>query len=261
MDLGLNGKRALVLGASRGLGAACAKALAREGATVIAAARSIDDTKTWIGKEEASVAARLTAEKLDLADRASVDALADRLLHDGGVDILVNNSGGPPPGAAAEIALDLWQQQFSAMAGHLFHLTGRLLAPMLERGWGRIITIASSGVEQPIPNLALSNGLRMAVLGWSKTLAAEVAAKGVTVNLVLPGRIHTDRVDQLDGAAAAKQGKSRDEVAKASQAMIPMGRYGRPEEFADAVAFLASARAGYITGSKLRVDGGMIRGV
>lgn len=261
MDLGLNGKRALVLGASRGLGAACARALAREGATVIAAARSVDDTKSWIAAEDTPAAARLMAEKLDLSDRESVDALADSLLHDGGVDILVNNSGGPPPGAAAEITLDLWQQQFAAMAGHLFHLTGRLLPMMLERGWGRVITIASSGVEQPIPNLALSNSLRMAVLGWSKTLAAEVAPRGVTVNLVLPGRIHTDRVDQLDGTAAAKQGKSREEIAKASQATIPMGRYGRPEEFADAVAFLASTRASYITGSTLRVDGGMIRSV
>src|SRR3546814_493803 len=145
------------------------------------------------------------------------------------------------------------------MAGHLVHLNGRLLPAMLERGWGRIITIASSGVEQPIPNLALSNGIRMAVLGWSKTLAGEVAAQGITVNMVLPGRIHTDRVDQLDLVAAEKQGKSRDEVARASQATIPMGRYGRPEEFADAVTFLASTRAGYITGAKLRVDGGMIR--
>lgn len=260
MDLGLNGKRALVLGASRGLGAACAKALAREGATVVAAARSVDDTRAWIAQEAPEVAARLSAAKLDLSDRASIDAVTDGLLPQG-VDILVNNSGGPPPGAAADIGLDLWQQQFTAMAGHIFHLTGRLLPGMLERGWGRVITIASSGIEQPIPNLALSNGLRMAVLGWSKTLAAEVAPNGVTVNLVLPGRIHTDRVDQLDGAAAAKQGKSREEVAKASQATIPMGRYGRPEEFADAVAFLASARASYITGSKLRVDGGMIRGL
>lgn len=260
MDLGLKGKRALVLGASRGLGAATAQALAREGATVIAAARSVDDAKAWIAKEARDVAGRLSALKLDLSDRGSVEALADALLP-AGVDILVNNSGGPPPGAAAEIALDLWHQQFAAMAGHIFHLTGRLLPAMLERGWGRIITIASSGVEQPIPNLALSNGLRMAVLGWSKTLAAEVAAKGVTVNLVLPGRIHTDRVDQLDTAAATKQGKSREEIAKASQATIPMARYGRPEEFADAVAFLASMRASYITGSKLRVDGGMIRGL
>lgn len=261
MDLGLTGKRALVLGSSRGLGAAVARTLAREGATVIAAARSVQDTKTWIAAEAPDVAVRLSAHALDLSDRASVDALADAVLAQAGVDILVNNSGGPPPGAAAEIALDLWQTQFAAMAGHLFHLSSRLLPPMLARGWGRIITIASSGIEQPIPNLALSNGLRMAVLGWSKTLAAEVAPKGVTVNLVLPGRIHTDRVDQLDQAAATKQGKSRDDVAKASQAAIPMGRYGRPEEFADAVAFLASERAGYITGTKLRVDGGMIRGV
>ncbi|WP_341895438.1 SDR family oxidoreductase [Ferrovibrio terrae] len=261
MDLGLTGKRALVLGSSRGLGAAVARTLAREGATVIAAARSVQDTKAWIAAEAPDVAVRLSAHALDLSDRASVDALADAVLAQAGVDILVNNSGGPPPGAAAEIALELWQTQFAAMAGHLFHLSGRLLPPMLARGWGRIITIASSGIEQPIPNLALSNGLRMAVLGWSKTLAAEVAPKGVTVNLVLPGRIHTDRVDQLDQAAASKQGKSRDDVAKASQAAIPMGRYGRPEEFADAVAFLASERAGYITGTKLRVDGGMIRGV
>jgi 3-oxoacyl-[acyl-carrier protein] reductase len=261
MDLGLSGKRALVLGGSRGLGAACARGLAREGATVIAAARNVDDARAWIAKEAPDVTARLSALSLDLSARASVDALADALLKDGGVDILVNNSGGPPPGAASEIGLELWLKQFEAMAGHLFHLTGRLLPPMLERGWGRVITIASSGIEQPIPNLALSNGIRMAVLGWSKTLSAEVAPKGVTVNMVLPGRIHTDRVDQLDGAAAAKQGKSREDIAKASQAAIPMARYGKPEEFSDAVVFLASARASYITGTKLRVDGGMIRGV
>lgn len=261
MDLGLSGKRALVLGASRGLGAAVARNLAREGASVIAAARSEADTRAWIAQEAPDVAARLSAARLDLADRATVDALVDALLQDGGVDIVVNNSGGPPPGPAASIALEQWLKQFEAMAGHIFHLNGRLLPAMLERGWGRIVTIASSGVEQPIPNLALSNGIRMAVLGWSKTLAAEVAAKGVTVNLVLPGRIHTDRVDQLDQVAADKQGKSRDEVARASQATIPMGRYGRPEEFADAVTFLASERASYITGAKIRVDGGMIRGL
>lgn len=261
MDLGLTGKRALVLGGSRGLGAACARGLAREGAVVIAAARSQQDAKAWIDRETPEVAQRLSTHALDLSSRASVDALADAVLAQGGVDILVNNSGGPPPGPAAGMALELWLKQFEAMAGHLFHLTGRLLPPMLERSWGRVITIASSGIEQPIANLALSNGIRMAVLGWSKTLSAEVAAQGVTVNLVLPGRIHTDRVDQLDQAAATKQGKSREDVAKASQALIPAGRYGKPEEFADAVVFLASQRASYITGSKLRVDGGMIRGV
>ena len=261
MDLGLTGKRALVLGGSRGLGAAVARGLAREGASVIAAARSETDAKAWIAQEAPEVAQRLGVHALDLSDRASVDALADAVLAQGGVDILVNNSGGPPPGPAAGTGLDLWLKQFEAMAGHLFHLTGRLLPPMLAQGWGRVITITSSGIEQPIPNLALSNGIRMAVLGWSKTLSAEVAAQGVTVNLVLPGRIHTDRVDQLDQAAATKQGKSREDVARASQALIPTGRYGKPEEFADAVVFLSSTRASYITGSKLRVDGGMIRGV
>ena len=134
----------------------------------------------------------------DLSDLASIDALADAVLARGGVDILINNSGGPPPGLAATTSRGDWLVQFEAMAANLFHLTGRLLPGMRERRWGRIMTIASSGVEQPIPNLALSNGIRAAVVGWSKTLASEVAADGVTVNVVLPGRIQTSRVDELD---------------------------------------------------------------
>jgi len=179
----------------------------------------------------------------------------------GPTDILVNNGGGPPPGAAASMPLEQWTHYFEIMAAHLFHLTGRLLPSMLERGWGRIISIASSGVEQPIPNLALSNAVRAALLGWSKTLAGEVAARGVTVNVVLPGRIHTDRVDELDQAAAEKQGKSRAQVAHESANSIPAARYGRPEEFGDVIAFLASTRASYVTGAKIRVDGGMIRSI
>jgi 3-oxoacyl-[acyl-carrier protein] reductase len=261
MDFGLSGKRALVLGASRGLGQAIARGLAREGATVLAAARDEEGIKAWAAQEAADVASRVHAVKLDLSDRASVDALADKVLADKGVDVLVNNTGGPPPGGALDVNIDHWTQQFQTMAAHIFHLTGRLLPPMMERGWGRIITVASSGIEQPIPNLALSNGIRMAILGWSKTLASEVAGKGVTVNMVLPGRIQTARLEQLDQANADKQGKTREEIAKYMVGLIPAARYGTPEEFANAAVFLASQQASYITGVKLRVDGGMVRGV
>jgi 3-oxoacyl-[acyl-carrier protein] reductase len=132
---------------------------------------------------------------------------------------------------------------------------------MRERGWGRILTIASSGVVQPIPNLVISNALRSSIVGWSKTLASEVAKEGITVNLVLPGRIQTDRVEELDAANAKAQGKSIEDIAAAAQAGIPAGRYGRVEEFADTVCFLASERASYITGAMIRVDGGAVRSV
>lgn len=261
MDLGIANRRALVLGASRGLGAASARALLAEGATVIAAARNEARIQEWIAALPEDQRARARAMPLDLADRGSVDRLADAVLAEGGVDILVNNSGGPPPGTARDATLGQWTTQFAMMAGHLFHLTQRLLPAMEERGWGRIITIGSSGIEQPIPNLGLSNGIRSAVLGWSKTLATEVAAKGITVNMVLPGRIQTERIDELDNANANKQGKPVEDIAAAARAQIPVGRYGRPEEFADAVAFLASERAAYITGTKIRVDGGQTRSV
>ncbi len=256
MDLQIKGKRALVMGASRGLGRAVAEGLLAEGVEVIAVARKTDGITAWGAGNPA-----LTAVAADLSDLASIDALADLVLARGGVDILVNNSGGPPPGAAAATARAAWIGQFEAMAANLFHLTGRLLPGMRERRWGRIITIASSGVEQPIANLALSNGIRAAVVGWSKTLAAEVAADGVTVNIVMPGRIQTTRVDELDAAAASRTDSTLDAVRKASAAAIPAGRYGLPEEFASMVVYLASQQASYVTGSRLRVDGGSIRSI
>jgi 3-oxoacyl-[acyl-carrier protein] reductase len=261
MDLGIAGKHALVLGASRGLGAAAARVLAFEGAQVIAVARSTELTQGWRDELPADIGARIHPLAADLTQRAQVDRLVEQARQIGSPDILINNSGGPPPGSAAGMTVEQWSSYFQSMAAHLFHLTSRLLPSMLERGWGRVISIASSGVEQPIPNLALSNAIRAALIGWSKTLASEVAARGVTVNVVLPGRIHTDRVNELDEAAAHKQGKSRAQVAQESVNSIPAGRYGRPEEFGDVIAFLASARASYVTGSKIRVDGGMIRSI
>jgi 3-oxoacyl-[acyl-carrier protein] reductase len=251
MDYGIAGKRALVLGGSRGLGAASARALADEGVEVWVAARSAEAGTPGEG---------ITALPLDLADPASIAALVARLAAEGNIDILVNNSGGPAPGPAQGQAGAGWAAAFASMAQSIFAITDAVLPGMLARGWGRIITIGSSGVVQPIAGLALSNGVRGAVAGWSKTLAGEVAAKGVTVNMVLPGRIDTDRVRQIDAGKAKSTGASVEAVQNASLAEIPAGRYGRPEEFAAAVAFLASRQASYITGSMLRVDGGMIRG-
>ena len=140
-------------------------------------------------------------------------------------------------------------------------LTDRVLPSMRARRWGRIVTSTSSGVVAPIPNLAVSNALRLSLVGWSKTLAREVAADGITANIILPGRIATDRIRFLDEQKAKREGKPLEAVVAESTASIPAGRYGRPEEYGDAVAFLASQRASYITGSIIRVDGGYIASI
>lgn len=260
MDLRIRGKRALVLGSSQGLGRAIATALAAEGAAVTIVGRDglkLEGVAREIG---VTIGSTPSIEIVDFADAASVEALALKLLAQE-TDILVNNGGGPPPGPIAAVAADVWRRQFEAMLNAPFRITAAVLPGMRQRRWGRVVNVVSSGVEQPIPNLGISNTLRLSMIGWAKTLSAEVAAEGVTVNSVVPGRIHTSRVDELDAAAAARSGHTPAAIAEASRARIPVGRYGRPEEFADAVAFLASDRASYITGSTIRVDGGMIQSI
>lgn len=266
MDLGLKDKRALVMGSTRGIGQAIAAGLAAEGAAVAVCGRKLDDAEASAesinaaAKAEGAGTARAYA--LDLSDNASVTALIDSVGRDfGGVDIVLCNGGGPPPGPVAEVTPDSWAAQFNTMFVNQTRVVNAFLPGMRESGWGRILVVSSSGVVQPIINLGMSNALRASLIGWSKTLSNEVAADGVTVNAILPGRIHTSRVDELDASASKRLGKPVDQIARDSKALIPMGRYGTVEEFADVAVFMLSARAGYMTGGVVRVDGGMIKGV
>ncbi len=262
MDLGLSDKRALVLGGTRGLGRGIAEALAAEGASVALSgrdAKSVDAVAAEIAQRHGTAAHGFAA---DLADAAAVAAMCDGVANAlGGIDCLVLNSGGPPPGPLAETAAETWTAQFRAMALSQFEVANAFLPGMRKRGWGRILVTASSGGVQPIANLGISNVLRAGLGSWVKTLSNELGPDGVTVNQIQPGRIHTERVDEIDRSAAGRLGKSVEEIAAASRATIPLGRYGRVEEYAAAAVFLLSERASYITGATLRVDGGYIKAV
>ncbi|MDB5412042.1 MAG: family NAD(P)-dependent oxidoreductase [Rubritepida sp.] len=261
MDLGLKGKRALVMGASKGLGRSIADALAAEGAALVISGRSQASLDVACRELVSLGAASCVGIPADVAESAQMDILADGATKAlGGVDIVILNHGGPPPGPALDVTEEAMITWFQRIVLSPMRVTNKLLPGMRAQKFGRIINVGSSGMLQPIPNLVLSNALRASVMGWLKTLSAEVAHEGITCNIVAPGAIRTDRSLETAEGLAKRQGKSVDEVMAERSKTIPAGRYGLPGEYGPLVAFLCSEQAAYITGSIMRTDGGMVRG-
>jgi 3-oxoacyl-[acyl-carrier protein] reductase len=233
-----------------------ALSLAAEGAKVVAVARNPERLSEVAAA--ASGRGSITTRPCDLGDAAAIERLQDILA---ATDVLILNTGGPPPGSAADTTDAVWIKQFETMFLSAVRLTRLALPGMRKRRYGRIVAVVSSGVLQPIPNLGISNAIRLSLVGWAKTLATEVAGDGITVNCLAPGRIATDRVAELDQARAQREAIGIDEVERQSRATIPAARYGEAEEFASVATFLASSRSSYMTGGIIRVDGGMIRSV
>ena len=261
MDLGLNGKRALVMGASKGLGRSVADALAREGCHLVISGRTQASLDVAAGELRALGAASAIGIPADVASNEEMDRLADGAVAAmGGVDILILNHGGPPPGTAVEMDEALLLPWFQRIVAAPIHITKKLLPAMRAQKFGRIINVGSTGMQQPIPNLVLSNTLRASIMGYLKTLSTEVAGDGVTVNVVAPGAIRTDRSLETAASLGAKTGRSIDEVIAERSKTIPALRYGTADEYGPLVAFLCGVPAAYITGEIMRADGGMVRG-
>ncbi len=262
MDLGIEGRRALVGGASSGLGRAVAEALAAEGCRLAIWSRSPERLEPVARDLEARHGLPVAVLTADAAQPGSAEVLAgDAAAALGGIDIVVLNAGGPPPVDPTATDPEGWSTAFQLLATTPIDLATRLLPSMRAGGWGRIVAILSSTVRQPIPELPYSNAGRSALMAWLKTVSRSVAADGVTVNGVLPGRHDTPRIEHLDRASAERTGRTMDEIRAAHIASIPAGRYGTAEEVASLVAYLASEPARYQTGTFTAVDGGMLSGL
>lgn len=259
MDLDIRGKVALVCGGSRGIAYAAAEEFAREGCAVVICARDADALAAATIKLEALGASVLAIE----ADLSTEDGIAKVVDHTkarfGHVDILVCNTGGPQTGAAMAHDWSAWQKASELLLRSVVELTRAFVPGMRERGWGRVVAITSLAVKRPQASLVLSNSMRAAVTGYLRTLADEVAKDGVTVNTVLPGFTATERLDALANATSSRTGASRESVFAGWEAETPVGRLGRPDELGAVIAFLCSARAGFVTGQAILVDGGAVK--
>lgn len=260
MDLGLSGRRALVCGASGGLGRAIAMELAREGARLFIISRS----ETRIAEAAEAIAATTGAEvhgaAIDLSTpEGPSEAVARAQATLGGLDILVTNTGGPPSGPFESHDRERWREAWQGLLESVIELTRAALPGMRAQKWGRIVNVTSISAKQPVAGLILSNTLRAGITGLARTVANEAAADGITVNNLMPGYTRTDRLAELAAQGAARSGRSIDDIHNDWISSIPAGRLGEPEEFAAMAAFLCSARTGYITGQSIAVDGGRIQ--
>lgn len=260
MNLGLEGKVALVAAASKGLGRAVAEELAAEGTSLILCARNqgkLEDAANQIA-QETGVSVLGVAADLSIEEDIS-KVVREGLEKFGRIDILVTNAGGPPAGKFESLTSEAWEAATRLTLNSVLELTRHVLPVMKEGRWGRILNITSIAVKQPVENLMLSNSLRAAVTGFARTLANEVAAYNITVNNIMPGYTRTERVEELAQMMAEKEGITPSEFIARWEREIPMQRLGEPREFAALAAFLVSERASYITGTSIPVDGGWIR--
>lgn len=262
MHLGLAGKVAMVAGASRGLGFAVARALANEGVQVSISSRSAESIAKAGEKIELETGRNVMATAVDVRSPEAIAqwhaATVERF---GGIDLLYPNAGGPAPGPTLKFDDAAWQNAFELLLLSAVRMIRLAVPSMAARGGGAIVLPTSSAVKEPIANLSLSNIMRTSISALSKTLALELAPQRIRVNQLIPGRIHTDRVEEIDIDNSRCLGISQEEQRKRVWASIPMGRYGDPDGFAAAAVFLFSDAASYITGATLQVDGGLIRGI
>lgn len=264
MNLGLKNKVALVLASSKGLGFACANGLYEEGSNVVICSRSEENLK--IAKEEIEVSGSIASNNkvfpivADLMYEDQIKSLVEKTLKEfGKIDILVHNAGGPPSGPIDKITKEEWSNSIDLNLRSFIRISELIIPVMKKQKGGRIIAITSVSVKQPLNNLVLSNTTRLGVVGFAKTLANEYGQYNILVNVVCPGPTLTDRMKELINATVKDTGKTYEEVEKTWVNPIPLGRLGKPEELANLVVFLASERAGYITGTVIQVDGGFVK--